>query len=130
MSSVMLMKKPIFVEFDRRRAVVFNLNTEILIRNAGGKDSSLWETIGEAKDPETGEIKRTLDVNLANLRLYLWAALQEDAHRRGETLTLEDVGALLAKRKWVTQAVVAISDALNQYYGDDPEGEDAAPAAN
>jgi hypothetical protein len=33
---------------------------------------------------------------------------------------MEDVGALLTRRKWVTQAVVAITAALNQYYGDEP----------
>ncbi len=127
MGSVVIFKKPIFVDFDRRRQLAFNLNTEILIRNAGGKDSSLWETIAETQDPETGKIQRTLDVNVENLRLYLWAALQEDATRRNETLTVEDVGALLTRRKWVTQAVLAITEALNQYYGDDPAGESNAP---
>jgi len=126
--SVVLMKKPIYVDFDRRRQLVFNLNTEILIRNAGGKDSALWETIGERKNPETGETELTLDVNLGTLRLYLWAALQEDAQRHNEGLTVEEVGALLARRKWVTLAVKAITEALGQYYGDDPEGEEPAPA--
>lgn len=117
--SVTILKAPIFVDFDRRRQVVFNLNTEILIRNAGGKDSSLWETIGETKDADS-KISRTLDVNIENLRMYLWAAFQEDARARGESLTIDDVGALLTRRKWVTQAVVAITQALNQYYGDEP----------
>jgi hypothetical protein len=120
MASVTILKAPIFVDFDRRRQVVFNLNTEILIRNAGGKDSSIWETIGETKDAETGVVKRTLDVNVENLRMYLWAAFQEDARAHSESLTMEDVGALLTRRKWVTQAVVAITAGLNQYYGDEP----------
>jgi hypothetical protein len=120
MASVTILKAPIFVDLDRRRTVVFNLNTEILIRNAGGQDSSLWKTIGEIKDAETGEVKRTLDVNLENLRLYLWAALQDGLQRAGETLTVDEVGALLTKRRWVTTAVVAITQALNQYYGDEP----------
>jgi hypothetical protein len=115
----MIQKAPIFVDLDRRRTVVFNVNTEILIRNAGGKDASLWETIGETKDAD-GNINRTLDVNLENLRLYLWAALQDGLQRAGETLTVDEVGALLTRRKWVTQAVVAITRALNQYYGDEP----------
>jgi hypothetical protein len=33
---------------------------------------------------------------------------------------VDDVGGLLTKRRWVTQAVVAITEALNQYYGDEP----------
>jgi hypothetical protein len=115
-----IQKAPIFVDFDRRHQVVFNLNTEILIRNAGGKDSNLWETIGQRKNAKTGETEKLLDVNLENLRLYLWAALQEGSQRAGETLTIEDVGALLTRRKWVTRAVVAIGDALKQYYGDEP----------
>jgi hypothetical protein len=130
MASLILLKKPVFVDFDRRRRLVFNLNTEILIRNAGGAKSSLWDTIGEARDEATGEITRTLDVNLENLRLYLWAALQDDAQRAGETLTVDEVGALLTRRGWVTQAVVAITLALSQYYGDDGKGEAPAPAVN
>lgn len=130
MGTVVLFKKPIHVDLDRRRQVVFNLNTEILIRNAGGKDSALWETVAETLDPETGKVSRTLDVNIENLRLYLWAALQEDAQRHGEQLTVEDVGAVLSRRKWVTTAVVAITEALQQYYGDDPAGETPAPAAS
>ena len=129
MASVTLIRKPIFVDFDRRRQIVFNLNTEILIRNAGGENSSLWSTIGERQNAE-GKMERVLDVNLENLRLYLWAALQEDASRHSETITVEDVGALLARRKWVTHAVVAITEALGQYYGDDPSGEIDAPAVS
>jgi hypothetical protein len=78
-------------------------------------------------DPKTGETRRTLDVNLENMRLYLWAALQEDAQRAGELLTMEDVGAMLTRRAWVTRAVTSITEALNQYYGDDPTGEANAP---
>jgi hypothetical protein len=122
-----LLKSPIFVDFDRRRQVVFNLNTEILIRAAGGKRASLWETVGEQVNA-AGETERLLDVNLENLRLYLWAALQEDALRHDQLMTLTDVGAILARRKWVTKAVVAVGEALKQYYGDDP-GEAPAPAA-
>jgi len=102
--SIVLYREPIYVDFDRRREVVFNLNTEILIRNAGGKNSSLWETIGETADA-TGKVNKTLDVNLENLC---------------EALTVEDVGNLLTRRKWVTQAVVAIGKALGRYYGDEP----------
>lgn len=119
----MISKKPIFVDFDRRREVVFNLNTEILIRNAGGENSSLWKTIGETKDETTGDVRRTLDVNLENLRLYLWAAFQAAARAHSEALTQEEVGELLTRRKWVIPAVQAITEALNQYYGDEPLGE-------
>jgi hypothetical protein len=130
MNPVKLFKKPIFIELDRRRQLVFNLNTEILIRQAGGENSSLWQTIGERTDPGTGKVERTLDVNLENLRLYLWAALQEDARACGEQLTLEEVGGLLTRRKWVISTVEAITEALRQYYGDDPLGEKSAPAAS
>jgi hypothetical protein len=123
--SVLIFKKPVLVEFDRRRQVVFNLNTEILIRNAGGDNSSLWTTIGERTNPETGKVERTLDVNLENLRLYLWAALQDDAKAHGESLTVEEVGGLLTRRKWVILAVEAITEALRQYYGDDTTGSPA-----
>lgn len=127
---VLIQRKPIFVDFDRRRQLVFNLNTEILIRGGGGQGASLWDTVGETVDPKTGDISRTLDVNLENLRLYLWAALTEDAVKHGELLTLDEVGALLVKRRWVTKAVMAITEALNQYYGDDPSGEAPAPLAS
>jgi hypothetical protein len=130
MPSVVLFKKPIYLDLDRRRRVVFNLNTEILIRNGGGKESSLWETIAETKDPETGEVRRTLDVNVENLRLYLWAALNAAAEHSGDVLALDEVGALLSHRSQVTSAVVAITEALRQYYGDPPQGEPEAPAAS
>jgi hypothetical protein len=116
----MIQKTPIYVDFDRRREIVFNLNTEILIRGAGKQSSSLWETIGVEVDAESGQEKRSLDVNLENLRAYLWAALQEDAKRHNEALTEDEVGALLTRRKWVTQAVLKIADALSRYYGDEP----------
>jgi hypothetical protein len=121
----MIQKKPIFVDFDRRRELTFNLNTEILIRGAVEPGASLWQTIGVEKDAETGEEKRTLDVSLDNLRAYLWAALQEDAKAHGEMLTIEDVGSMITRRKWVTQAVMQLTAALSAYYGDEP-GEAAA----
>jgi hypothetical protein len=130
MAHVLLHRKPVFVEFERRRELAFNLNTEILIRDVLGPNSSLWETVGEVKDEVTGEMRRTLNVNLNNLRVYLWAALQEDAERHSENLTLREAGALLSRRKWVTEAVYAIAEALKQYYGDDPQGEASAPAAS
>jgi hypothetical protein len=130
MASVSILKKPIYVDFDRRRQIVFNLNTEILIRQQGAGESSLWSTIGERENPKTGAVERMLDVNLENLRLYLWATLQPDAASHDEQLTLEDVGALLTRRKWVTRAVLAITEALSQYYGDDPAGETNAPAVS
>ncbi len=109
----MLSRKPIYIDLDRRREIVFNLNTEILIREEGKGASSLWESIGVETDPETGEEKKLLDVNLENLRVYLWAALFEDAKKHGEILT---------HRKYVTEAVLRITEALRLYYGDD-EGE-------
>ena len=118
----MLSRKPVFVDLDRRREIVFNLNTEILIREAGKGSESLWEQIGIERDADSGEEKKTLDVNLQNLRVYLWAALQADCRSRGEMLTVEDVGALLTRRKYVTRAVEGISEALQLYYGED-EGE-------
>lgn len=129
MGNVIIHKKPIYVEFDRRREVVFDLNTEILIRNAGGKDGSIWEEVGKRENPKTGAVERLMDVNLDNLRLYLWAALQADCKARGEFLTVEEAGALLRRRKWVLPAVDAITEALDQYYGEDP-GEEPAPAGS
>jgi hypothetical protein len=116
---MMIQKAPIYVDLDRRREIVFDLNTEILIKAAGKQGSSLWETIGVTTDP-TGKESRSLDVNLENLRTYLWAALQADAKRRGEIITEDEVGALLKRRVWVTRAVLEISKALQQYYGDEP----------
>lgn len=126
----MIQKTPIFIDLDRRRRVVFNLNTEILIRSAGKRNASIFETIGEAKDPETGETKRSLDVDVENLRVYLWAAIQEDAERHNETLSLADVGALLTNKIRIGKAVVAVTRGLAAYYGDGPDepGEASAPA--
>lgn len=123
----MIDKTPIYVDFDRRRELAMNLNAEILIRNSAEPGASLWQTIGVETDPETGKEKRTLDVNLDNLRVYLWALLQDDAKARGEKLTIEDVGQMITRRKWVTQAVIAITKALAAYYGDEL-GEAQAPA--
>ncbi len=123
----MIQKTPIYIDLDRRRELSFNLNTEILIRGALPAGASLWETIGVEAGAD-GKEKRTLDVNLDNLRVYLWAALQDDAKAAGEKLTLEDVGRMMTRRKWVTQAVVKLTAALAAYYGDEP-GEAPAPPA-
>jgi len=118
-----LQTKPIYVELGRRRQIVFDLNTEILIRGAGKGESSLWDTIGEFTDEKSGEIKRKLDVNLENLRVYLWAALAVDSAQNGELLSIEDVGGLIRHRSQVTAAVLAVAEALGQYYGDGAPGE-------
>jgi hypothetical protein len=123
----MISKKPIYVDFGRRRELCMNLNAEILIRNTA-PGATLWETIGVETDPETGKQKRTLDVNLDNLKVYLWALLQDDARRNGEKLTIDEVGAMITRRVWVTEAVVAITSALAAYYGDEP-GEATAHGA-
>jgi len=123
----MIDKTPIYVDFDRRRELSMNLNAEILIRNTAEPGSALWQTIGVEKDQNTGKDRRTLDVNLDNLKVYLWAMLQDDAKRRDEKLTVEDVGQMITKRKWVTQAVVKITKALAAYYGDE-QGEAEAPS--
>lgn len=124
----MIQKTPIYIDLDRRRELRMNLNTEILIRNAAEPGASLWQTIGVETDQETGKEKRTLDVNLENLKVYLWALLQDDAAAAGEKLTIYEVGQLMTRRAWVTQAVIAITKALSAYYGDEP-GEAQAPAA-
>lgn len=113
----MITKTPIYVDLDRRRELAMNLNTEITIRNTT-PGASLWETIGVETDAE-GKEKRTLDVNLDNLKVYLWAMLQDDAKGRGEKLTVDDVGKLITRRAWVARAVVAITAALAAYYGDE-----------
>ncbi len=117
----MIQKMPIYIDLDRRRQLVFNLNTEILIRNAGGQEKGILETIGKNEDDTP-----ILSVNLENLRLYLWAAIQEDA--RLEKLTIEDVGRLIQTRHAATEATGAILSAISAYYGDGP-GEALAPAA-
>lgn len=113
----MITKTPIYVDLDRRRELCMNLNTEILIRNTA-PGASLWETIGEETDA-SGQVKRTLDVNLDNLKVYLWALLQDDSRRNGEKLTVDEVGEMITRRAWVTKAVVAITAALAAYYGDE-----------
>jgi hypothetical protein len=117
MQKTVLYKEPIFVDFDRRRRVEINLGTEILIRNAGGKEAPAWEEVGQRINPATGEQEWALAVNEDNLRLYLWAALQDDAKAHGETLTLEDLRWLSDRHNWAQQGVVAVRRALNQYYG-------------
>lgn len=124
----MIQKTPIFVELDRRRRLTMNLNTEILIRTAGGAGKALLGTVGKRKDEATGEDVPVLGVDLENLRLYLWAALQADAAEHGEVMTQDEVGALMTKRKHVTEALAALMVAIAQYYGDEPKGEAAAPA--
>jgi hypothetical protein len=119
----MITKKPIYIDLDRRRELCMNLNTEILIRNTAEPGASLWKTIGVESDPETGKEKRTLDVNLDNLKVYLWALLQDDARTHNEKLTVDEVGGLITRRSWVTEAVVKITAALAGYYGDDAQGE-------
>ncbi len=117
MQNPVLYKEPIFVDFDRRRRVEINLGTEILIRNAGGKEAPAWEEVGHRINPATGERECALAVNEDNLRLYLWAALQDDAKAHGETLTLDDLRWLSDRHNWAQQGVVAVRRALNQYYG-------------
>jgi hypothetical protein len=117
MQNVVLYKEPIFVDFDRRRRVEINLGSEILIRNAGGKEAPAWEEVGHRINPATGEREWALAVNEDNLRLYLWAALQEDAKAHSETLTMEDLRWLSERHNWAEQGVLAIRRALNQYYG-------------
>ena len=116
----MIQKAPIFVDLDRRRQIAFNLNTEILIRNAGGTGKRVLETIGKRINEETGNEEPVLSVNPENLRLYLWAALQEDAQRHNETLTIEDVGALLTRKRQAADATVSVLVGLHAYYGDEP----------
>jgi len=117
MQNVVLYKEPIFVDFDRRRRVEINLGSEILIRNAGGKEAPAWEEVGHRINATTGLREWALAVNEDNLRLYLWAALQEDAKAHSETLTIDDLRWLSGRHNWAEQGVLAIRRALNQYYG-------------
>jgi len=116
-----IVKTPVYVELDQRRELVFDLNTEALIQGAGKRDASLWAKIGEVKDEKTGELCDKLDVNVENLRLYLWACLYRDMKDRGELLTVEDVGALIDNRKKATAAFIAVRASMNSYYGRDDE---------
>lgn len=123
----MIQKAPIYIDLDRKREVLFNLNTEILIRGTAAAGKTILETIGKRRNEETGEDEPVLSVNPENLRVYLWAGLQEDARRHDEKMTLEEVGRLLASKRQVTEAVAAVLVAVNQYYGEEP-GEAHAPA--
>jgi hypothetical protein len=115
----MIQKSPIFIELDRRREVIFNLNTEILIRGSEAAGKTVLETIGHKPGPD-GKPVPVLSVNPENLRVYLWAGLQEDARRQNEKITAEEVGRLLTSKKNVTEAVGAVLVALHRYYGDEP----------
>ena len=101
----------------RQRELRFTLNSELIIRANCAADSLLWEKVGVTTDPETGEERPALDVNLQNLRTYLWAALQWDMRKSGQLLTLEEVGELLDTRESVVAALEALSRAIARYYG-------------
>jgi hypothetical protein len=124
----MILKNPVFLNLGRDRQLVFNLNTEILIRGNGADGKSVLETVGKRVNEETGAEEPILKVNPENLRIYLWAALQEDARNHKENLTLEDVGRMLGSKKLISSAVAAVMVGLQQYYGDDGQGEALAPA--
>jgi hypothetical protein len=115
-----IVKKPIFVELDRRREVRFNLLTEARIQGAKKLGSALWDVVGEYRDA-SGELKKKLNLNLENFSVYLWAALYEDAHRCGELLTVEDVGNLIDHHRKSNAAYDALSLALIGYYGDEDQ---------
>ena len=123
----MIQKMPIYIDLDRRRQVIFNLNTEILIRNAGGNGGGVLETVGMKKNA-AGEDEPILRVNPENLRLYLWAAIQEDM-QPDERLKIEDVGRIIKTRRAATDATAAIITAIAAYYGDEPGEAQAPPSA-
>lgn len=110
-----IVKKPFFVALDRRREVVFNLLTEARIQSQKKLGSSLFHQIGEYE--LDGKVYKKLDLNLENFTIYLWAALFEDAHKRGELLTVEDVGHLIDTKRKSEKAYEALSAALLAYYG-------------
>lgn len=116
-----IVKTPIFLDLDRRRELVFDLNAEALIQGVNADIGGLWTKVGEKKNPKTGKMEDALDVNLENLRTYLWASLYRDARERGELLTLEDVGAFIDRRRKVTLAFIAVRAALDRYYGREDE---------
>ena len=122
----MIQKMPIYIDLDRKRRIIFNLNTEILIRNGGGDGKGILETIGVRPNKDTGKDEPILRVNPENLRLYLWAAIQEDGKSTADKLTLEDVGRLINSKRAATDATGAIITAIAAYYGDEP-GEAQAP---
>lgn len=120
---------PIYAELDARRRLEFNLNTEILIRKHVASGSGLWDSVGEFVDTD-GKRKVRHDINLENLRVYLWATLAEAARIDGDpfSLSLEDVGMLIRHKRKATHAFIAVSQTLKQYYGDAEPGE--APASH
>jgi hypothetical protein len=123
----MIEKMPIYVTLGRRRELTMNLNTEIVIKTAGGT-RGLFDTIGKRVNEE-GEEEPILEVNAENLRIYLWAMILPDAKAHGEKLTVEDVGALITRKRLAAEAVAAVSLALARYLGDDPVGETNAPVS-
>ncbi|MGA7887610.1 MAG: hypothetical protein WCA44_17890 [Acidobacteriaceae bacterium] len=124
----MLDNTPVFIDLDKRRRLAMNVNTEILIKKAGGLDAPLVDTIGKRRNETTGEDEAVLEVNIENVRLYLWACLQ--SANPAEALTLEEVGALMRKRSKIAEAIAALVVLRAQYYGDggDDKGEADAPA--
>ena len=124
----MLSTTPILITLDRTRELCFDLNAEIMVRNARAAAADLVTDIGTRRNPKTGTEERALQVNLDNLRRYLWAALARDCRRHDELLTLDQVGELIRHRSQVNTALAAVLAALDAYYGADA-GEHTAPAA-
>ena len=110
-------RTPIWITLDRPRELRFNLNAELLVRAQADAENGLLQEVGTIHNPETGEDMPRMDVHLANLRVYLWAALQADARARGDMLSLDAVGELLDTREKITEALSLVGAALAQYYG-------------
>lgn len=111
-----IVKKPIFLDLDRRRELIFNLNTEKLIQSESKLGNPFVRTIGEEVG-EDGKTRERLELDLEVFGVYLWAALYADAHRNGELLTVEDVGALIDHRDKTAAALVAVRASIDAYYG-------------
>lgn len=118
-----LSRAPIYAKLDRPRELRFNLNSAILLRDAGFDAKPI--TVKEGEDERGGHYR----VDLASLRAHLWAALQFDAHRKGEELTIEQAGELLDENDDIVPVVGLVQQALLRFFGQEvgAEGEARAP---
>jgi hypothetical protein len=90
------------VELDRRRVLAFDNRATFLVFQRYG--AGFWRELYEP-DPHKPNAFRIK--SLEALEFFLWAALLRDADTAGETISLEDVAALI-----LPDTIVDLSQAL------------------